>query len=113
MGQFSPKSPIVFDQILLKNLRLPEQTQKAIQNKMTYKHVFLSYEFQLQAEEQEKQRKIIEAEGMQQFEAISGLSILKWRGIQATEKLAQSVNSKIIIIGTNSESLPVILNTDK
>jgi regulator of protease activity HflC (stomatin/prohibitin superfamily) len=112
-GTVLAKNPIVFDQILLKNLRLPEQTQKAIQDKVTYKQISLSYEFQLQAEVQEKQRKIIEAEGMQQFEAISGLSILKWRGIQATEKLAQSANSKIIVIGTNSDGLPVILNTDK
>jgi regulator of protease activity HflC (stomatin/prohibitin superfamily) len=112
-GAVLAKGSIVFDQILLKSLRLPEQTQKAIQDKVTYKHVFLSYEFQLQTEEQEKQRKTIEAEGIQQFEAISGLSILKWRGIQATERLAQSANSKIIIIGTSSEGLPILLNTDK
>ena len=112
-GDLLSKGAIVHDKLLLKMLRMPEAIQKAIQDKLTYKHISLSYEFQLQAEEQEKKRKAIEADGIQQFEAASGISILKWRGIQATEKLAQSANSKIIVIGTSSDGLPIILNTDK
>jgi len=112
-GDFLSKGLIIYDNILLKKLSMPEDIQKAIQDKLIKKHVFLSYEFQLQSEEQEKKRKTLEAERIQQFEAISGISILKWRGIQATEKLAQSANSKIIVIGTSSDGLPIILNTDK
>jgi regulator of protease activity HflC (stomatin/prohibitin superfamily) len=47
------------------------------------------------------------------FQQISGIPILKWRGIEATEKLAQSENAKFVIIGNDSDSLPVILNVDK
>jgi regulator of protease activity HflC (stomatin/prohibitin superfamily) len=104
---------IVFQDILFKRLQLPAEIQKAIEDKIAQKQLDLSYEFRLQKEDKERQRKQIEADGIRQFEAISGISILKWRGIQATENLAQSENSKIVIIGTGPDGLPIILNTDK
>jgi len=38
-------------------------------------------------------------------------SYLRWRGIEATLKLAQSPNSKVVIIGSGSDGLPVIFDT--
>jgi soluble P-type ATPase len=38
--------------------------------------------------------------------------MLKWRGIQATTELAKSPNSKIIIMGTGQNNLPLLLNAD-
>lgn len=112
-GKFLPNETFTIHGLLFKQLQLPQQIQRAIQDKVSQNHVNLAYEFRLKTEEHEKKRKEIEAEGILQFEEISGVSILKWRGIEATEKLAQSNNAKIIIIGTGADGLPIILNTDR
>jgi prohibitin 1 len=67
----------------------------------------------LQKETQEAQRKRIEAQGIADFQKIvaQGISpqLLEWKGIEATEKLATSANSKVVIIGNPKTGLPVIL----
>ena len=70
------------------------------------------YEFRLKSEEGERQRKIIEAQGIKSFQDISHIDILKWRGIEATEALAKSANAKVIVIGSGQQ-LPIILGSDK
>ena len=35
--------------------------------------------------------------------------LLEWKGIEATEKLALSPNSKIVVIGNPKSGLPIIL----
>ena len=64
-------------------------------------------------EKQEAERKRIEAQGISDFQNIvaKGISaeLLKWKGIEATEKLANSPNSKVIVIGAGNEGLPLIL----
>jgi hypothetical protein len=35
--------------------------------------------------------------------------LLEWKGIEATEKLAASSNTKIVVIGNTKTGLPVIL----
>ncbi len=93
-------------------LRLPLTVEDAIKAKLTEEQRMLSYRFRLARERDEKQRRIIEAEGVREFEKISGLSMLRWRGIEATETLAASPNSKIILMGTGAGQLPVVLNSD-
>ena len=70
-------------------------------------------EFVLQKEQQEAERKKIEAQGIADFQKIvsDGISpnLLKWKGIEATEKLARSDNTKVVIMGNSKDSLPVIL----
>jgi hypothetical protein len=39
-------------------------------------------------------------------------SYLRWRGIEATLALAQSPNTKIVIIGSGKDGLPIILGND-
>merc|ERR1711977_443690 len=72
--------------------------------------------FVLQKERQEAERKTIEARGIAQFQHIvsEGISpaLLQWKGIEATEKLSESRNSKIVIMGNTKDSLPVILGGD-
>jgi len=69
--------------------------------------------FVLQKEQQEAERKRIEAQGVADFQRIvaSGISqqLLEWKGIEATEKLALSQNSKIVVIGNPKSGLPIIL----
>ena len=69
--------------------------------------------FILQKEEKEADRKRIEARGIADFQDIVSVNIsnmlLKWKGIEATEKLASSPNTKVIIIGSGKDGLPLIL----
>jgi regulator of protease activity HflC (stomatin/prohibitin superfamily) len=105
--------PIIFEKVVLLKLDLPPDMAKGIVEKLLAEQRMLSYEYRMQAEEQEKRRKRVEAEGIAAFEQISGISILKWRGIEATETLAQSPNAKIIVMGTGSNELPILLNADQ
>jgi len=97
----------------LLRLELPAAVSKGIEAKLLAEQASLSYVFKLETEEQERKRKVIEAEGIKSFESISGVSMLKWRGLDVTSDLARSENSKIIIMGTSENSLPLLLNTDK
>jgi regulator of protease activity HflC (stomatin/prohibitin superfamily) len=69
--------------------------------------------FVLQKESREAERKRIEAQGIADFQKIvaQGISaqLLEWKGIEATEKLALSPNSKIVVIGNPKSGLPIIL----
>ena len=72
-------------------------------------------EFILAKERQEAERKRIEARGIADFQTIvsQGISdqLLRWKGVEATEKLANSPNTKVIIVGSGKDGLPVILDT--
>ena len=98
--------------VKLHALSLPPKVQAAINSKLVHEQLEQSYAFRLSLEEKEKIRKKLEAEGIRDFEEISGISILQWRGIEATESLAVSNNSKIVIIGTDQNELPILLNGD-
>ena len=104
---------IEFDDVLIQELKLPPQVAQAINDKLQQQHLAESYVFRLAREQQEKERKKIEAEGIEQFQRLSGISMLQWRGIEATVELAKSPNAKIIILGTDSKGLPILLNTEK
>jgi len=69
--------------------------------------------FRLQKEKQEAERKRIEAQGIHDFQQIvaQGISpaLLEWKGIEATESLARSPNTKVVVVGNNKNGLPLIL----
>lgn len=107
---------IYVDEILIRDITLPEAVRNSIEQKEQAKQVALAYEFRLLAEEKEKQRKKIEAEGIRDFQSTitDGISqkYLTWQGINATVELAKSNNSKVVIIGSGKSGLPVILGSD-
>jgi prohibitin 1 len=99
----------------LRNVALPTQLTEAIEQKQRAEQESQRMEFILTKEKQEADRKRIEAKGIADFQTIvaQGISeqLLRWKGVEATEKLAQSPNTKVIIVGSGKDGLPVILDT--
>jgi len=102
------------EDVLLKAIKLPTQLTSAIEVKAQAEQESARMEFVLTKEKQEAERKQIEAEGIAGFQKIvsEGISeqLLAWKGIEATEKLAESSNSKVVIMGNGKNDLPVILS---
>jgi len=97
----------------LRQIILPGGLTGAIEEKLKAEQESQRMQFILLKEQQEADRKRIEAQGIADFQKIvaQGLNeqLLKWKGIEATEKLASSQNSKIVVIGGNGNGLPLIL----
>jgi len=99
----------------LRNVGLPVQLTEAIEQKQKADQESQRMEFILTKERQEAERKRIEAQGISDFQNIvaRGISeqLLRWKGIEATEKLASSTNAKVVIVGSGKDGLPLILGT--
>jgi regulator of protease activity HflC (stomatin/prohibitin superfamily) len=108
---------IMVQQVLLRKIGLPVVVANAIQEKLRREQEAEQMKFVLQKEEQEAQRKRIEAQGIADFQKIvaAGISsqLLEWKGIEATEKLAASPNTKIVVIGNPKSGLPIILSGEQ
>jgi len=104
---------ITVEQAPLRQIQLPDRLTQSIEEKLQAEQESQRMAFILQKEEQEADRKRIEAKGIADFQNIvaKGISdqLLKWKGIEATEKLANSPNSKVIVIGSGKDGLPIIL----
>ena len=107
---------IIADAVLLRKIGLPPVVANAIQEKLKREQEAEQMKFVLQKEQQEAERKRIEAQGIADFQKIvaSGISaqLLEWKGIEATEKLAMSQNTKVVVIGIPKSGLPIILGND-
>ncbi|HKB11274.1 MAG TPA: prohibitin family protein [Vicinamibacterales bacterium] len=104
---------IQVQQVLLRRVGLPSMVANAIQEKLRREQEAEQMKFVLQKEQQEAERKRIEAQGIADFQRIvaQGISaqLLEWKGIEATEKLAGSNNTKVVVIGNTKTGLPIIL----
>ncbi len=104
---------ILVESILLRDIQLPLTLKSSIEAKQQAEQDALAMNFKLQKETQEAQRKRIEAQGIRDFQQIvaQGISpqLLEWKGIEATENLAKSPNSKVVVIGNSKNGLPLIL----
>lgn len=111
----SHQALIFLNDILVSKVELPEQIETAIQNKIEQSQVAQEYKFRVLREQLEVERKRTEAEGIRAFQEIVTPAIsesyLRWRGIEATLKLAQSPNTKVVVIGNQKNGLPLILDT--
>lgn len=107
------KRGIIVEAVLLRDIQLPATLKASIEAKQQAEQEALAMNFRLQKETQEAQRKRIEAAGVRDFQQIvaQGItpSLLEWKGIEATENLAKSANSKVVVIGNNKNGLPLIL----
>ncbi|HVN18292.1 MAG TPA: prohibitin family protein [Dongiaceae bacterium] len=107
------KRGISVENVLLRDIQLPATLKASIEAKQQAEQEALAMNFRLQKETQEAQRKRIEAAGVRDFQQIvaQGItpSLLEWKGIEATENLAKSPNTKVVVVGNNKNGLPLIL----
>ena len=104
---------INIDAILIRDVTLPPTLQIAIEQKLKQEQESLEYEFKIDKARKEAERKEIEANGIAKFQQIVNRTItpqlLKWKGVEATQEIAKSTNSKVIVIGNGDGDLPIIL----
>lgn len=104
---------IQINDILIKDVTLPPTIKDAIERKLKQEQESLEYEFRLVSAQKEAERQRIEAQGKADANRILSASltdkILQDKGIEATTKLAESDNSKVIVIGSGDSGLPIIL----
>jgi len=111
-----PKN-VQLNQVLIRSIKLPASIKEAIESKLKQEQLTLEYEFKLVKATKEAERRRIEAGGKAAANNIINASltdkILREKGIEATVKLAQSGNSKVVIIGNSKDGLPLILGDIK
>lgn len=103
-------------EVLVRDVTLPPTIKEAIERKLGQEQESLEYEFRLQKADKEAQRQIIEAQGKADANKILSASltdkILQDKGIDATLSLAESPNSKVVIVGGGDAGLPIILGNN-
>jgi regulator of protease activity HflC (stomatin/prohibitin superfamily) len=119
LSRFYPRvrreSYLIVEDVLIKEIRLPAEVRKAIEDKVAQKHIAEAYAYRLLRERKEADRKAIEAEGIRRFQETINSTIsdgyLKWKGIDATLELAKSPNAKVVVIGAggSGDGMPLIL----
>ena len=101
------------EQALVRDIKLPASVKTSIEAKISAQQDAERMDFVIQKETKEAERKRVEAAGIRDFQAIvtTGITtqLLEWKGIEATEKLASSANSKVVIVGSQKNGLPIIL----
>lgn len=112
-GEAAATPWIAVENVLISSMKFPESVEAAINRKIEQYHVKQEYAYRLERERLESERKQVEAEGIARFQKIVGDGIsanyLRWKGIEATLALAQSANSKVVVIGTPRDGMPLIL----
>ncbi len=101
---------------LIRGIMLPDKVRMAIEDKIEAEQSALKYEYILQQSRKEAERRVIEAEAKARANIVLNASltdkILRDKGIEATLQLANSPNSKVIIVGSGPDGLPLILGNN-
>jgi regulator of protease activity HflC (stomatin/prohibitin superfamily) len=104
---------IQLNEVLIRDVTLPQTIKEAIERKLKQEQQSLEYEFRLITADKEAEKQRIEAQGKADANRILSASltdkILQDKGIEATIKLAESPNSKVIVIGSGDSGMPIIL----
>ena len=107
---------IQLNEVLVRDVTLPPTIKDAIEKKLKQEQEALEYEFRLVTAEKEAERQRIEAQGKADANRILSASltdkILQDKGIEATLKLSQSPNSKVVVVGSGESGLPLILGNN-
>ncbi len=107
---------IVMKALLIRSINLPDQIKNAIESKLKQEQEALAYQYRLDREKSEAERKRIAAEGEARANRIVSSSLtknlLQMRGIEATIELSKSQNAKVIVIGSGEDGMPLILGNN-
>jgi len=107
---------IELNEVLVRDVTLPATIKDAIERKLKQEQESLEYEFRLVTASKEAQKQIIEAKGKADANKILSASltdkILQDKGIEATLELAKSPNTKVVIVGSSKDGLPLILGNN-
>lgn len=110
------KQYIQLNEVLVRDVTLPPAIKDAIERKLRQEQESLEYEFRLEKATKEAQKVRIEAQGKADANAILSASltdkVLQDKGIDATRKLAESQNAKVVVIGSGDSGLPLILGNN-
>lgn len=93
---------VELDRVMITRVILPERVQAQIQEKLADEQKVLSASLK-------RQTWAIEAEGAREFQERTGTPLLKWRSVDALEKLAQSPNAKVVVLG-GGKDMPFVLD---
>ena len=106
---------IQLNDVLVRDVTLPLTIKDAIERKLRQEQEALEYEFRLVKASKEAEKVRIDAQGKADANRILSASltdkILKDKGIEATLKLAESQNSKVVIVG-GKDGMPLILGNN-
>ena len=101
--------------VQLISVSYPEEVRAAIRQKMVASQNADAFKYNISISEQEAQRKVIEAQGIKNFQDIAFGGViadyLRYRGIEASEALAKSENAKVLLFGSGSSGLPLVLDS--
>lgn len=107
---------IQLNEVLVRDVTLPPTIKDAIERKLKQEQESLEYEFRLVTAQKEAEKVRIEAQGKADANQILSASltdkILQDKGIEATLKLAQSPNAKVVVVGSGDDGLPLILGNN-
>ena len=106
---------VQLNEVLVRDVTLPAAIKDAIERKLGQEQESLEYEFRLAKAKKEAEKQRIEAQGKADANSILSASltdkILKDKGIEATLQLAESPNTKVVVVGS-SDGLPLILGNN-
>lgn len=107
---------IQLNEVLVRDVTLPPTIKDAIERKLKQEQESLEYEFRLVTAQKEAEKVRIEAQGKADANKILSASltdkILQDKGIEATLKLAESPNAKVVVVGSGDDGLPLILGNN-
>ena len=107
---------IQLNEVLVRDVTLPVPIKEAIERKLRQEQESLEYEFRLVTAAKEAEKQVIEAQGKADANRILAASltpnILRDKGIEATLILAQSPNTKVVVVGSGKDGLPLILGNN-
>ena len=108
---------LVLEQLLVRNITLPTSVKESIERKITAIQDAQRMEYVLEKGKQEAELKRVEARGIADAQNIlsSALTdkVLQYEMIKTQRELANSQNTKVIIMGGSGKSMPFILGGDK
>ncbi|MGI9551643.1 MAG: prohibitin family protein [Aurantibacter sp.] len=107
---------IQLNEVLIRDVTLPPTIKEAIERKLKQEQESLEYEFRLVTASKEAEKVRIEAQGKADANRILSASltdkILQDKGIDATLRLSQSPNAKVVVVGSGDAGLPLILGNN-